>query len=148
MKRYVAEYGDYLAKIAADHGSTVGAIWNHPANAQHRAKRSGPHSLYPGDVLMIPVPENPLVLPDPTVPPAPALPQIPPFLPSRLGGRNFLHKLLRTPHRMPDRDAAGSSTPPPLFFTPRRPDSPGVEFAFANHDASLQHGDYRWIQLQ
>jgi hypothetical protein len=34
----------------------------------------------------------------------------------------------------------------PLFFTPRRPDSPGVEYASAEHETPLETGDYRWIQ--
>ncbi len=53
--RYIVKYGDWMAKIADDHGSTVSEIWNHPENAEHRAKRGSPDVLYPGDVLSIPV---------------------------------------------------------------------------------------------
>ncbi|MEM9691472.1 MAG: LysM peptidoglycan-binding domain-containing protein, partial [Myxococcota bacterium] len=70
-KRYTVVYGDYLAKIAAEHGTTVGAIWNHRLNAPHRQKRSSPSELYPGDVLFIPVPDGP---PDPASPPDPGPP--------------------------------------------------------------------------
>ncbi|MBL8739521.1 MAG: LysM peptidoglycan-binding domain-containing protein [Myxococcales bacterium] len=52
---YIVKSGDWLAKIAEDHGSTVSEIWNHPENAEHRAKRGSPDVLYPGDVLRIPV---------------------------------------------------------------------------------------------
>ncbi len=50
---YIVKSGDWLAKIAEDHGTTVGAIWNHPGNAAHRAKRGSPDVLYPGDALHI-----------------------------------------------------------------------------------------------
>ncbi len=53
MTTYVAKYGDWLAKIAEEHGTTVAAIWNHPENAEHRQKRGSPDVLYPGDVLRI-----------------------------------------------------------------------------------------------
>ncbi len=69
---YVVKYGDWLAKIAEDHGSTVAAIWSHPGNAAHRAKRGSPDVLYPGDVLQIPV-AAPLSPPAPIEPP-PAIP--------------------------------------------------------------------------
>lgn len=51
---YIVKPGDWLAKIAEEHGSTVSAIWNHPENAEHRATRGSPDVLYPGDVLHIP----------------------------------------------------------------------------------------------
>ncbi|MCA9625309.1 MAG: LysM peptidoglycan-binding domain-containing protein [Myxococcales bacterium] len=77
---YVAVAGDYLVKIAEEHGTTWQAIWGHPGNAEHRAKRGSPDVLYPGDVLQIPVadrpsepPPPPLVEPPP--PPAPPPPQ-------------------------------------------------------------------------
>ncbi len=74
MITYIVKYGDWLAKIAEDHGTTVGAIWNHPGNAEHRAKRGSPDVLYPGDVLQIPVaaaaaPAEPAT-PAPVAPPA------------------------------------------------------------------------------
>ncbi|NUO48970.1 MAG: LysM peptidoglycan-binding domain-containing protein, partial [Polyangiaceae bacterium] len=67
---YIVEYGDWLAKVAEEHGTTVSAIWNHPENAEHRAKRGSPDVLYPGDVLRIPV-----VASAPAVEPAPGQPQ-------------------------------------------------------------------------
>jgi hypothetical protein len=51
---YIVKPGDWLTKIAEEHGSTVSAIWNHPENAEHRATRGSPDVLYPGDVLHIP----------------------------------------------------------------------------------------------
>jgi LysM domain-containing protein len=51
---YIVKSGDWLAKIAEEHGSTVSAIWNHPENAEHRALRGSPDVLYPDDVLHIP----------------------------------------------------------------------------------------------
>jgi hypothetical protein len=56
---YVVQAGDWLAKIAREHGTTVLAIWNHPENAGHRDRRASPDILYPGDVLRI----DSLVLP-------------------------------------------------------------------------------------
>lgn len=67
---YIVKPGDWLAKIAEEHGSTVSAIWNHPENAEYRATRGSPDVLYPGDVLHIPaasvasLPLEPLVGPD------------------------------------------------------------------------------------
>ena len=52
--RYDVVAGDYMAKIAAAHGTTIGRIWNHPDNATHRARRGSPDVLYAGDVLWIP----------------------------------------------------------------------------------------------
>ena len=63
---YTVVSGDYLYKIAQEHATTVAAIWNHPANAAHRAKRGSPDVLYPGDVLQIPTEDV-----EPLVPPAP-----------------------------------------------------------------------------
>ncbi|MEM6791865.1 MAG: LysM peptidoglycan-binding domain-containing protein, partial [Myxococcota bacterium] len=74
-KRYTVVFGDYLAKIAMDHGTTVGAIWNHPQNHAHRQKRASPDELYPGDVLFIPVPAPP---PEPAPVPVPPLVPGPP----------------------------------------------------------------------
>jgi hypothetical protein len=56
---YVVQAGDWLAKIAREHGTTVLGIWNHPENAGHRDRRASPDILYPGDVLRI----DALVLP-------------------------------------------------------------------------------------
>ncbi len=75
---YIVKSGDWLAKIAEDHGTTVSAIWNHPENAAHRQKRGSPDVLYPGDVLRIDVaePVQPSAVAPPVVPPNP--PEAPP----------------------------------------------------------------------
>jgi hypothetical protein len=78
---YVVKAGDWLARIAEEHGSTVSAIWNHPDNAEHRGRRGSPDVLYPGDVLHIPVaaPVAPPPLPQPPgAQPPPVLPALPP----------------------------------------------------------------------
>ena len=59
-----------MAKIATEHGVTVGDIWKHPGNAAHRAKRGSPDILYPGDVLVIPQLAPPQLVP-PHLPPPP-----------------------------------------------------------------------------
>ena len=51
---YTVKSGDWMAKIAEEYGTSVSAIWNHPGNAEHRAKRGSPDVLYPGDVLVVP----------------------------------------------------------------------------------------------
>ena len=86
--RYDVKSGDWLAKIAQDHGTTVGAIWNHPDNAAHRTKRGSPDVLYPGDVLFIPMaplPQVPPVAPPPSVPlpELPLTPPVPPDVPAK-----------------------------------------------------------------
>ena len=48
---YFAKPGDYLVKIAQEHGTTWQAIWNHPLNAEHRRKRGSPDVLGVGDML-------------------------------------------------------------------------------------------------
>ncbi len=75
---YIVKSGDWLAKIAEDHGTTVSAIWNHPENAAHRQKRGSPDVLYPGDVLRIDVaePVQPSAVAPPVSPPNP--PEAPP----------------------------------------------------------------------
>lgn len=67
---YVVQSGDWLAKIAEEHNSTVSAIWGHPKNAVLRAQRDSPNTLYPGDILHIPV--------EPEPPPSPAPPNVTP----------------------------------------------------------------------
>jgi len=52
---YVVKAGDYLAKIAHEHGFAIFDVWNHPLNAELKQKRGSPDILYPGDVLYIPV---------------------------------------------------------------------------------------------
>jgi len=71
---YVVRAGDWLAKIAEKHNSTVSAIWDHPANATLRSQRGTPDVLYPGDILHIPreprsAPPTPPAMPPPDVVP-------------------------------------------------------------------------------
>jgi hypothetical protein len=52
---YIVKQGDYLAKIANEHGGLDwSTIWLHPENKELRDKRKSPHVLYPGDALHIP----------------------------------------------------------------------------------------------
>jgi N-acetylmuramoyl-L-alanine amidase len=52
---YTVQQGDYLSKIARDHGfSDYRTIWDHPDNAALKSKRKCPNVLYPGDCLHIP----------------------------------------------------------------------------------------------
>ncbi|MBI4953975.1 MAG: LysM peptidoglycan-binding domain-containing protein [Myxococcales bacterium] len=76
MILYTVRPGDYLVKIAAEHGTTWQAIWDHPSNAELRRRRGSPDILYPGDVLAI---ETPLEPGAPAGPPpeAPAPPTAP-----------------------------------------------------------------------
>lgn len=56
-----------MAGIARDHGTTVRAIWNHPANAEHRERRKSPDVIFAGDVLQLPVDD----MEPPPLPPLP-----------------------------------------------------------------------------
>ncbi|MEM9691564.1 MAG: contractile injection system protein, VgrG/Pvc8 family, partial [Myxococcota bacterium] len=79
---YTAQSGDWLAKVAQDHGTTVAEIWNHPDNAAHRAKRGSPDVLYPGDVVHVPFsPSEPVDPPPPPSVPTTRPPQAPPIAP-------------------------------------------------------------------
>jgi hypothetical protein len=52
---YTVRQGDYLAKIAHDHGfSKWQTIYNHPDNRAFRQKRPDPNVIFPGDQLIIP----------------------------------------------------------------------------------------------
>src|SRR5262250_3139096 len=52
---YIVQQGDYLSKIAKEHGfSDYRTIWNHPNNAGIKSKRKNPNVLFPGDHLFIP----------------------------------------------------------------------------------------------
>lgn len=53
--RYVVKQGDYLAKIAREHGYTdFMAVWNAGENAALRQERESPNVLFPGDVVLLP----------------------------------------------------------------------------------------------
>jgi hypothetical protein len=55
MPDYTVKQGDYLSKIAKNHGfQDYRTIWDHPRNAELKKKRKNPNILYPGDVLHIP----------------------------------------------------------------------------------------------
>lgn len=56
---YVVKQGDYLAKLAQIYGFEIMEVWNHPLNAELKAKRGSADILYPGDVLHIPMDEPP-----------------------------------------------------------------------------------------
>ena len=57
--QYTVKQGDYLAKIAAEHGVLDwSTIWLHPDNKELRDRRQNPHVLYPGDTLEIPARER------------------------------------------------------------------------------------------
>jgi len=51
---YVVQQQDCVAYIAAQHGYTWKALWNHPQNSALKQKRKIPTVLYPGDVVYIP----------------------------------------------------------------------------------------------
>lgn len=52
---YIVQKGDYLSKIAQDHGfDDWRTLYNHPENVAFKAKRPNPNLIHPGDRLMIP----------------------------------------------------------------------------------------------
>jgi hypothetical protein len=52
---YVVRSGDYLSKIAGEHGiADWRALYNHPDNAEFRRLRPNPNLIFPGDRLVIP----------------------------------------------------------------------------------------------
>jgi N-acetylmuramoyl-L-alanine amidase len=52
---HVVRQGDCLSSIAAHYGfQDWQTIYNHPSNADFRAKRTNPNVIYPGDELYIP----------------------------------------------------------------------------------------------
>jgi hypothetical protein len=54
MPNYTVEQGDSIPSIAADNGFFWETIWNHPQNAQLKAKRKTPNQLFPGDEVFVP----------------------------------------------------------------------------------------------
>ncbi|MEW5979677.1 MAG: peptidoglycan-binding protein [Acidobacteriota bacterium] len=56
--QHIVEQGEYLAKIATDHGFTdFKSLWDHPENAELKKKRKNPNILFPGDRVFIPAKE-------------------------------------------------------------------------------------------
>jgi N-acetylmuramoyl-L-alanine amidase len=52
---YVVRSGDYLSKIASEHGiADWRALYNHPDNAEFRRLRPNPNLIFPGDRLVMP----------------------------------------------------------------------------------------------
>jgi hypothetical protein len=53
---YTVQPGDYLVKIARDHGiANWKTIWDHPLNAELKTKRKSPDILLAGDQVFVPV---------------------------------------------------------------------------------------------
>ena len=60
---YLVRQGDYLTKLAFQHGFRADDVWNAPENADLKARRESMDVLAPGDVLQIPDgPPPPLAL--------------------------------------------------------------------------------------
>lgn len=55
MPEHVVEQGEHLTRIAEKHGfADPRKIWDHPENADLKARRPNINVLFPGDVLFIP----------------------------------------------------------------------------------------------
>jgi hypothetical protein len=54
MPKVTVSQGDSIPSIAADNGFFWETIWNHPENAQLKAKRKSPNQLVPGDEVFVP----------------------------------------------------------------------------------------------
>lgn len=54
MAKVIASQGDSIPSIATDNGFFWETIWNHPENAQLKAKRKNPNQLMPGDEVFVP----------------------------------------------------------------------------------------------
>jgi hypothetical protein len=59
MQPYVIRQGDYLALLAHKFGFDIHRVWNDPANAELKQKRSDPNQLWPTDILQVPTPASP-----------------------------------------------------------------------------------------
>src|ERR1700730_1173162 len=51
---HTVKQGEHLAGIALAYGFLYRKIWDHPSNAELKAKRDNPSILFPGDQLFIP----------------------------------------------------------------------------------------------
>lgn len=51
---YIVRQGDFLTRIAARFGFDPDALWDDPANAELRSRRSNREHLAPGDILRLP----------------------------------------------------------------------------------------------
>jgi hypothetical protein len=59
MPEYTVQQGDYLSKIAKQHGiADYRTLWNHPKNKKLKELRVNPNVLYPGDVVFVPETET------------------------------------------------------------------------------------------
>lgn len=59
MRPYVVRQGEHLAGIAARYGFDPQPVWEHEANSELREQRRDPQILAPGDLLYIPIEEQP-----------------------------------------------------------------------------------------
>jgi hypothetical protein len=51
---YIVQPGDCISSLAGARGLKWDTVWNHPKNAQLKAKRKDPNVLMPGDVIYLP----------------------------------------------------------------------------------------------
>jgi hypothetical protein len=63
MRAYIIKNGEYLTQIAAKLGQDPDSLWNHPKNADLKAKRQHMDVLCTGDVVIIPDDPRPAGLP-------------------------------------------------------------------------------------
>jgi hypothetical protein len=54
MKEHIVVQGECISSIAFDNGFSPETLWNHPSNAELRAKRKNPNVLLPNDVVHVP----------------------------------------------------------------------------------------------
>ena len=56
MRKVIVAPGEHVESLAAAHGVTAEAIWDHPDNAALREAGRSPNVLHPGDVVTLPAP--------------------------------------------------------------------------------------------